>query len=192
MAAGRAELSRLFERDAARSSYDKPQRNLAMVIVKGPQLGFAGLPFLPVKFNLIEKVGEAFWALPPPDVGPSWDLVFEAVQGGLKDRFQHTQCGAEAVEIARGVIRDFFPWDAAWAEGMELADPNGWLVGRFAPTVRKPVETLPAGRLVTGVGDTLVLLDPVSGQGATPAARWPATWCRRSSPAATDRSTPPG
>ena len=167
VAAGRAELSRLFERDAARSPYDKPQRNLAMVIVKGPKMGFEGVPFLPVKFNLIEKVGEAFWVpYHHRDVGPSWNLVFEAIPGGAKDRFQNAKSGEEAVEIARGVIHDFFPWDEAWAAGMELADPNGWLVGRFAPTVRKPVGTLPSGRLVTGVGDTLVLLDPVSGQGA--------------------------
>ena len=36
VAAGRAELSRLFERDAERSVYDKPQRHLAMVCVKAP------------------------------------------------------------------------------------------------------------------------------------------------------------
>lgn len=167
VAVGRGELCRLFERDAARSPYDKPQRNLAMVIVKGPRMGFPGVPYLPVKFNLIGEVGEGFWVpYHHRDVGPCWNLVFEAIPGGPKDRFQGAKTGEEAVGIARGVIRDFFPWDVEWAKEMELADERGWLVGRFAPTVRKPVGRLPSGRIVTGVGDTLVLLDPVSGQGA--------------------------
>ena len=49
---------------------------------------------------------------------------------------------------------------------MQLADPNGWLVGKFAPTVRKPVGKLPSGRIVTPLGDTAMALDPVGGQGA--------------------------
>ncbi|HVR97511.1 MAG TPA: styrene monooxygenase/indole monooxygenase family protein [Thermoanaerobaculia bacterium] len=167
VAAGKAELARVFERDASRSPYETPQRNLAMVIVKGLRMGFEGVPYLPVKFNLIQAVGEGFWVpYHHRDLGPTWNLVFEAIPGGPADRFQGARTGREAVEIARGVIRDLFPWDAAWADGMELADDNGWLVGRFAPVVKKPVGQLPSGRIVTGVGDTLVLLDPVSGQGA--------------------------
>jgi 2-polyprenyl-6-methoxyphenol hydroxylase-like FAD-dependent oxidoreductase len=167
VAVGKGELGRIFERDPSRSPYDRAQRNLAMVIVKGPSMHFAGVPYVAVKFNLLGGVGEGFWVpYHHRDVGPSWNLVFEAVPGGPKDRFQGTKSGQEALEIARGVIRDFFPWDAAWAEDMELADDHGWLVGRLTPTVREPVGRLPSGRIVTGVGDTLVLLDPVSGQGA--------------------------
>ena len=45
VAAGRADLCNLFERDAARSVYDKPQRNLTMIITTGGKMGFAGVPF---------------------------------------------------------------------------------------------------------------------------------------------------
>ena len=38
MAAGRGALQRLFPRNAERSVYDKPQRNLAMIVVKGPSM----------------------------------------------------------------------------------------------------------------------------------------------------------
>ena len=41
VAAGRADLANLFERDAARSVYDKAQRNLTMIITRR-QDGFRG------------------------------------------------------------------------------------------------------------------------------------------------------
>jgi Styrene monooxygenase A putative substrate binding domain len=61
VAAGRADLCNLFERDAARSVHDKPQRNLTMIITTGGKMGFAGVPFLPVKFNFFAPFGEAFY-----------------------------------------------------------------------------------------------------------------------------------
>ena len=61
VAAGRADLCNLFERDAERSVYDKPQRNLTMIITTGGKMGFAGVPFLPVKFNFFAPFGEAFY-----------------------------------------------------------------------------------------------------------------------------------
>jgi hypothetical protein len=172
VAGGRAELSRLFERDAERSVYDAPQRRLAMILVRGPAFGFDGVPFLPAKFNLFGTVGEAFWV--PyfhKDVGPSWCMLFEAKAGGPMDRFGGAKSGDEALAIARDVIRDLTPWDHAWAREMELSDPNGWLVGGFAPTIRRPVGRLPSGRAVTCVGDTAMSLDPIGGQGANNGTR---------------------
>lgn len=167
VAAGKAEIGQLFERDAARSAYDKPQRQLAMIITVGPRFGFDGVPFLPVKFNLFGNAGEVFW-VPFHHVthGPSWGFLFEAKAGGPLDVFRGAKSGAELLAISKRVIRDLIPWDHAWAKDMELADENGWLVGAFAPTVRKPVGKLPSGRVVTGVGDTAMLFDPIGGQGA--------------------------
>jgi 2-polyprenyl-6-methoxyphenol hydroxylase-like FAD-dependent oxidoreductase len=62
--------------------------------------------------------------------------------------------------------KEVIPWDYDWAKDMELADPHGWLIGRVAPTVRKPVGRLPSGRIVTPLGDTSMALDPIGGQGA--------------------------
>lgn len=61
VAAGRADLARVFPRDAARSRYDRPQRSLAMVVVRGAAMRFEGVPLLPVKFNFLAPAGEAFW-----------------------------------------------------------------------------------------------------------------------------------
>ena len=79
--------------------------------------------------------------------------------------------GEQLVARIKEVMRDLFPWDADWAEPFKLADPNGWLVGAITPTVRDPVGKLPSGRLVTGVGDTLIALDPIGGQGANNGTR---------------------
>lgn len=167
VAAGRADLCNLFERDAARSVYNAPQRKLTMIITTGGKMGFSGVPFLPVKFNFFAPFGEAFYV--PyfhKDHGPTWNMLIEAKAGGPLDRFGDCKSGEQAVELYKQVIKDIIPWDFDWAKDMQLADPNGWLVGSFAPTVRRPVGRLPSGRIVTPLGDTAMALDPIGGQGA--------------------------
>jgi hypothetical protein len=167
VAAGRAELAGLFERDAERSVYDRPQRNLTMIVTKGGRMGFDGVPFLPVKFNFFAPYGESFYVpYYHKDHGPTWNMLMEAKAGGPLDKFGDCKSGEQAVETYKKVMKETIPWDYDWAKDMELADPNGWLVGRFAPTVRKPVGRLPSGRIVTPLGDTAMQLDPIGGQGA--------------------------
>lgn len=167
VAAGRAELCRLFERDAARSVYDAPQRQLTLLCIKGPKMRFDDQPIVPVKFNVFPGAGEVFY-MPyfHKDVGPSWNLLVEAKPGGPLDRFREVRSGEQAVELARGLFRELLPWDADWFRDAELSDPHGWLVGTVTPTVRRPVGRLPSGREVMGLGDTVTSLDPIGGQGA--------------------------
>lgn len=167
VAAGRAELARLFPRDDARSTYDAPRRNLAMIITTGGKMSFDGCPFTPVKFEFLGTDGEAFFV--PyfhKDHGPSWNILFEPQPGSRMDRFNDAKSGEEALAIAKQVVREFFPWDEEWMRDMKLADPHGWLVGRVTPTVRKPVGVLPSGRIVTALGDTAISYDPIAAQGA--------------------------
>lgn len=167
VAAGRGALQQLFPRNAQRSVYDAPQRNLAMIIVKGVPQKLPGRDHLPVCFNAIATEGETFWVpYHHKTLGATWNMIVEAKPGRAMDRFGDVKSGTEAVEVFKGMLRDLYPEDYEWAKGMELADPNGWLVGRFAPTVRDAVGVLPSGRAVTGVGDTLMSLDPIGGQGA--------------------------
>jgi hypothetical protein len=167
VAAGKGELTQLFERDEARSVHREPQRAVAMVIVKGPALQRDEMPFVGVKNNILEGIGEAVW-LPyfHRDVGPCWNLIFEAKPGGPMDVFKPAKTGADALAAARHVIETLVPWDAEWAKGMQLADELGWLAGSITPTVRRPVGTLPSGRVVTCIGDTAVHFDPLAAQGA--------------------------
>ena len=167
VAGGRAELSQLFPRDEKRSPYDKPQRRLAMVKVRNARLGFDGVPFLPVKFNLFAPFGEAFWV--PyfhKDVGPCWSLLVEGKPGSPFDRYGDAKSANDVLDTTKELIRELVPWDYDWIKDAETCDENGWLVGSFAPTVREPVGRLPSGRVVAAVGDTQVSMDPVAGQGA--------------------------
>jgi 2-polyprenyl-6-methoxyphenol hydroxylase-like FAD-dependent oxidoreductase len=167
VAAGRAELCRLFPRDDARSVFTKPLRHLNMVLLKGTPFGFDGIPYLPVKHNALVGAGEMFFGpFYHKDVGASWSVLLEAVPGGPMDRFMGSATGEQALDHVKEVVREFFPWDHEWVRNAEVSDPLGWLVGKFTPTVRKPVGVLPSGRVVTCLGDTAMSLDPIGGQGA--------------------------
>ena len=167
VATGRGPLAELFPKNAKLSVYTEAQRKLAMVITVGGALGFDGVPFLPGKFNLFADAGEAFW-IPyhHRDHGPSWCLLFEAKRGGRMDRFDDCRSAADVLAMAKIVIADIMPWDAAWARDMEVADADGWLMGAVPPAVRAPVGRLPSGRIVMPLGDTAISVDPIAGQGA--------------------------
>ena len=172
VAGGRAELSGLFPRDAARSAYETPQRKLALVKAQNARLGFDGIPFLPVKFNLFAPYGEGFWVpFFHKDVGPCWSLLIEAKAGGPLDRYGGANSAEAVLAITKEIIRELCPWDWPWAKDMTTCDEHGWLVGSFAPTVRQPVGRLPSGRIAGAVGDTQMSLDPIAGQGANSAAK---------------------
>ena len=82
------------------------------------------------------------------------------------DRFDGCTSGAEVVATGKAILRDLVPWEAAWIEPAELADPNAWQVGEVTPTVREPVGRLPSGRVVMPIGDAAMALDPIGAQGA--------------------------
>ena len=82
VAAGKGEIAQLFTRDAERSTYDAPQRALALTYVKGlkPREEYSA-----VSFNLIPGVGEYFVFPALTTTGPCEIMVFEGVPGGPMD-----------------------------------------------------------------------------------------------------------
>jgi 2-polyprenyl-6-methoxyphenol hydroxylase-like FAD-dependent oxidoreductase len=167
VAAGRGPLAELFPRHAERSVYDRPQRKLAMMIVTGAAQAVPGVAFQPLKLTIFADDGELMWVpYHHRDHGATWCILIEAKAGGAMDRFDGCTTGAQAVAIAKTVVRELMPWDAAWSADVELADPDGWLVGAVTPTVREPVGRLPSGRAVMPIGDTAIALDPIGAQGA--------------------------
>lgn len=167
VAAGRGDLSILFERDEKRSVYREPQRKLAMAIVSGCPSRFDGVPFLPVRFDFLATDGEIFF-IPyfHKDAGVTWNILVEAKPGSRMDRFDDTSTGEQVVERVRSVVGELFPWDRRFVSKMVLADPNGWLVGKVTPVVRRPSATLSSGRVVAALGDTAISYDPIAAQGA--------------------------
>jgi len=168
LAAGKGEIVSRFERDAARSPFSTPQRALALTYVTGMA---PRTPFSRVCFNLIPGVGEYFVFPALTLSGPCEIMVFEGVPGGDMDRWSEARTPEAHLEESLRILRTYLPWEAERCDGVALTDPNGILSGRFAPTVRKPILTLPSGRLVFGMADAVVVNDPITGQGSNNAAK---------------------
>lgn len=168
VAAGKGEIAQLFERDAEKSPFDKPQRALALTYVKGmvPRPEYSA-----VNFNLIPGVGEYFAFPALTTSGPCDIMVFEGVPGGPMDCWAGVLTPADHLAKSKWILQTFVPWEAERCHNIRLTDDNGTLVGRFAPTVRKPVGRLSSGRIVMGMGDVVCLNDPITGQGSNNAAK---------------------
>jgi hypothetical protein len=168
VAAGKGDIAALFERDAERSPFDQPMRALALTYVTGmtPRPEYTA-----VCFNLCPGVGEYFVFPALTTTGECEIMVLEGVPGGPMDCWADVRTPEEHLAKSQWILDTFFPWEAERCRDVELTDPNGILVGRFPPTVRKPVGTLLSGRPVFGMADVVVLNDPITGQGSNNAAK---------------------
>jgi len=168
VAAGKGEIVKLFERDAAKSPFEQPMRALALTYVHGMA---PRTPYSRVCFNLIPGVGEYFCFPALTLSGPCEIMVFEGVPGGPMDCWGDVKTPQEHLERSLHILRTYLPWEADRCRQVELTDANGILAGRFAPTIRKPIGRLPSGRTVLGMGDAICVNDPITGQGSNNATR---------------------
>jgi len=175
LAAGKGEISQVIPRDAERSVYDKPQRNLMMVIVEGvDKIAGDRIDFNPVKFNFWADAGEYFWVPYTHKSGKhTWCVLFEPKPGKYLDQFADVTNANDAVEQAKAVIKEHAPYEYEFVQNMKAVadDEHCWLKGRFPPTVRKACGTTASGGLVVPIGDTAIAFDPIGGQGGNCAQR---------------------
>ena len=176
VASGKGEVGRLFVRDAGKSPYDKPQRALALTYVTGMT---PRQPHSAVEFNLIPGVGEYFVFPSLTTTGPCEIMVLEGIPGGPMDCWAEVKTPEEHLEKSLWILKTFLPWEYERSKDCRLTDDNGILAGRFAPTVRHPVATLPSGRQVLGLGDAVCLNDPITGQGSNNASKAAAIYLKR-------------
>ena len=176
VASGKGEIGALFERDAEKSPFAAPQRALALTYVTGmtPRAEHSA-----VSFNLIPGVGEYFVFPALTTTGPCEIMVFEGIPGGPMDCWKDVSGPEQHLEVSKNILSTFLPWEAERCADIELTDDNGILAGRFPPTVRKPIATLPSGRMVLGLGDAVCLNDPITGQGSNNAAKAAAVYLQR-------------
>ncbi|MGK5500658.1 styrene monooxygenase/indole monooxygenase family protein [Streptomyces sp. URMC 125] len=176
VAAGKGELVTMFERDAARSPYDRPQRALAVAYAHGVERRPEHPDTLAVRCNLVPGVGELFM-IPGYTVSGACDIMFwEGVPGGPLDVFTGVTDPAEHFSLTLELMKRFTPWEYERAAKAELTDAGGTLAGRYAPTVRKPIGRLPSGGAVLGVADVVVANDPITGQGSNSASKCAAAY----------------
>ena len=121
--------------------------------------------------STVPGVGEYFVFPALTLSGPCDIMVFEGVPGGPLDCWRDLKSPAEHLAASKRFLDTYLPWEGARAAKVELTDAKGILAGAFAPTIRKPVMTLPSGKLVFGLGDAVVVNDPVTGQGSNNATK---------------------
>ncbi len=169
VAAGKGDINRLFERDAANSPFDQPMRALALTYVTGmlPRKG----SYTCVDFNLCPGVGEYFVFPALTTTGECYIMVFEGVPGGPMDCWADVKTPEEHLQRSKEILQKVFPWEGERCHDVQLTDDNGILVGRFAPTVRKPVCRLGNGAIALGMADVVATNDPITGQGSNTAAK---------------------
>lgn len=176
VASGKGGLSNRFPRNAARSVFDKPQRRLLMLTVKG--LGHDHSVFAHrshkggrhAAFSFNADNGETWWGpYLHKDVGRVWSFLWWARPGSDWDRRQSEVTDASsALEIVRQLYQDYMPWDLP--EVLEFRtiaeDPYSWQKGTIIPVVRSGLGRTASGRPIASLGDSSIAFDPIAGQGA--------------------------
>lgn len=166
VAAGRGpQFDALFPRDPEQSRYDRPQRSIGVLYLRGAsELAGSGLTFG------LGPCGEYF-SMPVFSVtGPVQGISFFGIPGGPMDCWSDVTDVEQQLDRSLALLRAHFPWIVEHLEHAEPSGPLDMLHGSITPIVRQPVGKLDSGALVLAMGDTAVTNDPVAGQGANMAA----------------------
>ena len=179
---GKGEIGQIFPRDKGKPPSAGRKRVLALTYAPSaagpsaasPAAGTGGAGDV-IRMSMAPGVGE-FFTFPGLTVsGPCRMMVFEGVVGGPMDRWTDVGTPVEQLERSLEILREHFPHEAENFATAELTDSGATLLGRITPTVRSAVGELGNGKLVFGLGDAVVLNDPLTGQGsnnATLAAKY--------------------
>lgn len=168
VAGGKGEIGQMFPRDEKRSAFNKPMRALACMYVNGmkPISDYPG-----VRGNIIPGVGEYFTMPGLTLSSHSEMMLFEGIPGGPFDCWHDIANAEEQLERGKELLKQYVPWEAEKCEQIQLTDNQATLMGRYVPSVKYPVAKMPCGKFILGMADTVVLNDPVAGQGANNAAK---------------------
>lgn len=169
IAAGKGELVELFDRDAEKSPYETPQRQLSCIYLHGGK----PMPEYPephVRITMVPGVGELIYMPGYTHTGAADIVLWEAVPGGPWDIWSDKPDPKAHLERSLGLMREYMPWEHDLFTEAEPTDARCTLYGGFPPVVRRPVGELPGGAAVLGMGDVVVTNDPCTGQGSNNAS----------------------
>ncbi len=164
------QLGRIFPTVSADSPYHEPRRRLAVAYAHDLTPLDPGSTF---SISIVPGVGEYFVGSALTHTGPCWTMCLEAFPGGPMDVFDDVTPDDPGDWFSRLVetLGRFLPWEAERCRGARATDSLATLGGAVTPVVRERVGQLPSGRRVLGIGDAVVLNDPLVGQGANCATR---------------------
>ncbi|GAA1089998.1 styrene monooxygenase/indole monooxygenase family protein [Nocardiopsis composta] len=168
VAAGKGELSALFEPDRARTRPTGARRTLALAYVHGMAEHPAGAV---MHRSAVPGAGEVITLPALTGSGRCHAVLVEAVPGGPMDRPvpSRPQSGM-VLESILDVLRDTAPWVYERCAEVRPTDAGAEARGGYAPAVRNPVGRLPDGTAVLGMADAIVVNDPITSQGANAAS----------------------
>lgn len=166
---GRGPFSTLFERDAQKSKHDGPKRYIGLAIATG--LKGEPIDLQTARMTALPGIGEIIQYPFYANGKLSTLFAFETCFGEAMDQFSQVQSGHEVLEIGKKIVQQLKPDYYEAIEDLELVDEQAWLKGAITPIVRQPVGRLPSGSVVMGMGDAVLLHDPITGQGANNATK---------------------
>jgi Styrene monooxygenase A putative substrate binding domain len=169
IAAGKGEIVEMFDRDAEKSFYSRPARNLGVIYLNGVAVP-EGVTEPRMRVTLRPGAGEYLHMQSYTLTGPCDVLLVEGIPGGPFDIFTDRPAPAEHLRRLKAMLLEHFPWEGELFRDAEPTDARASLVGAFPGTVRSPVAEVGPGSYVFGIGDVAVVNDPISGQGANNAA----------------------
>lgn len=168
VAAGRGETSKLFRRIPELSPFEEPQKLISIVAVTGvaprPEWDAAC-------FNMVPGAGENIVVPTLTPSGPGHLVVFQLVPGGPFDCFAEADSAEKQLAVSKRLQKEFVPRMYERCRHAEPMDATACLFGGVTPIVREAVGQLPSGRFVLGIGDTVVVNDPLTAPGANSAAK---------------------
>ncbi|KRF13574.1 styrene monooxygenase/indole monooxygenase family protein [Paenibacillus sp. Soil787] len=124
-----------------------------------------------MSYNIVPGQGELFELSTTTKHGLVRTLFLEAIPGSELDRMKGDK-GAEDFAIGlRDILETYFPhiFDRVNRKDFRLVDPMAYIRIAIKPEVRIPYTTV-NGTLILGCGDSVVLNDPITGQGANAAS----------------------
>ena len=165
LATGKGELRSLFALDEDRTVYDRPQRELLLLLVDGM------CPARPEQDELVGHVppgadAEIFFSPNFHMAGRRVStLLMEAVPDGPMALWKGAATGDEVLGAAKRVVAEFAGWESETMTTISLADPRAFVSGAVTPQVRRATGRLPSGRAVYAIGDITIVHDPAAGLG---------------------------
>jgi len=166
IATGKGELSEIFPINTTYSTHNSPQRILSSLYLTNTSPVNAGL-----HANMLPEIGELFSITGLTQGGVCEMLLFEGIPGKGLDCWQDVLSIEDQHQQAKLIMKKYFPWEFERFSNSQMTDPHAGLIGQYTPKICHPIAKLNNGKLVLGIGDAIVLNDPIAGQGANSACK---------------------
>ncbi|MFC5649520.1 styrene monooxygenase/indole monooxygenase family protein [Paenibacillus solisilvae] len=124
-----------------------------------------------ISITVLPGTGEMFEIPALTEQGPVTILFIEAVPQGKLDAFIGVRTSQDFVERMKSILQDNFPeiYGRIDPDRFSLVDESAYLQTAITPVIRQPYLML-NDTLVLGCGDSVILADPITGQGCNTAS----------------------